>query len=118
MDKLSYIEKIKASTLSDEAKQQIVTMLENNELNTDTKEIIKDIIQKDIDNTIVELTDEDAAEVRAADEQLAQDLATVESDLNTDMAFVEAEMNDIATMTSDLDKATDEAEIDAIKASI
>ena len=118
MDKNTFIEKIKASSVSEERKQKIIALLETNEFNFETKQLVKDILQEDIDADAVEMTPEDLAEAKTAEQQLVNDLAEVEKDLNEDMTFVQSEMNDLDGMVSDMDKTTDQAQIEAITADI
>ena len=119
MTKQDYIEKIKQSQLSDEAKQQVLALLESGELSFDVREKIKDIIQADIDADMEGVLDEeDDSEIKEATKELETDLAKIEEELNADMAFVEEELGKVEKMTQDLDKAMDEKEIEDIKAGI
>lgn len=118
MDKKTYIEKIKSSSLSDESKQKIVSLLESGQYSFEMKEQIKDLIQRDIDSGAVEMTDEDRAEIKAAEDQLEQDLTTIKKDLDEDMSFVENEMNNLATTVSEVNKIVDEVKIESLSADI
>ncbi len=119
MNKQEFIEKIKASSLSDENKQKILSLLSEKELDFETKEQIKELIQMDIEaSTKDHLAEEDHQEIASATEEMSQELSGIEKDLTEDMQFVENEMNDLVTMVSDLDKIADQMSIDQIKASI
>ncbi len=118
MNKQEYSEKIQHSGLSAESKQKIADLLNGTELTFDVKEMIKDIIQADIDADTIALGAEDAAAARALDEQLTVDLAAVEHDLAEDIALVETEMAELEGMASEMDKAVDEQKIEALKADI
>ncbi|MES2930487.1 MAG: hypothetical protein V4665_01755 [Patescibacteria group bacterium] len=119
MNKQEFIEKIKASSLSEESKGKIISLLSEKELNFETKEEIKDIIQTDIEASTQGITTaEDDQEIATVTTQLSDELSTLEKDLTQDMEVVENEMKDLATMASDLDKIADHAEIDQIKNSI
>jgi hypothetical protein len=119
MTKQDYIEKIKQSELSDEAKQQVLTLLESGELSFDSREKIKDIIQADIDADMEGVLDgEDDSEIKEATKELEKGLTEIEDQLNEDMTFVEEELGKVEKMTQDLDKAMDEKEIEDIKAGI
>lgn len=114
-----YIEKIKESSIADDRKQQIVSLLEQNEFSFDIREQVKDIIQADIDASMEGILDgEDDSEVQAMNQQLEKDLAKVESTLNEDMAFVESQMDDIEKHTQALDKAMDEKDIEDLRTDI
>ncbi|MFZ4500351.1 MAG: hypothetical protein ACOYMZ_02495 [Minisyncoccia bacterium] len=118
MDKQAYNEKIQQSGLSAESNQKIADLLNSSELTFDVKEMIKDIIQADIESDPVALDAEDIAAARALDEELVAGLAAVEHDLAQDMAVVETELADLEGMTSEMDKAVDEQKIEALKADI
>lgn len=119
MNKQELIEKIKLSPLSDERRQKILSLLEQNDLTFDIKEQIKDIIQEDIDSdTSVQFSAEDKKEIDAATAQAAKELDGVEMELGKDMDFVEKEMNNLETIVADLDKTVDQDQVEAIRADI
>jgi len=119
MNKLELIERIKASQISENRKQEILGLLVNNDLNQDVKDQIKDIIQADIDSdTSIPLTPEDKTKIEAITAQTSQELSAVEEGLNQDMKFVEKELTDLEDLVNNLDKLADEADIDSIRKTI
>lgn len=118
MNKETFIQNLQASPVSDEHKQAILALIESKGWNVDTIEAIKDIIQTDIESDLDELTDEDKVHMQVAENELISGLDAVEATLAEDLAFVEAEMNDLEKMTKELDKTVDEAEIDTLKKDI
>lgn len=116
MNKQELIDKIKASSIEAARKQQIINLLENNDLTLDIKEQIKTLIQEDIDSDLsVPFTPEDYSAMNAATEQMSNEIANVENELNKDMEFVENELNDLETFINDTGKVIDEAQIDALR---
>lgn len=119
MNKQELIERIKASRIGEARKKQILSLLEQNDLNFDIKEQIKTLIQEDIDaDTSVPFTAEDRKAIDAVTEKTAKDLSAVEETLNGDMKFVENELNDLETIVHDLDKVVDQVQMDSIRADI
>jgi len=119
MNKQEFIEKIKSSHLSDDNKNKIIALLSDNELSFEIKEQVKDIIQDDINEASKGLlTEDDQTEIDAATEEMSQESAKLQKELEEDMQFVEKEMDNLVTMAGDLDKVADKIEIDKIKSSI
>lgn len=118
MNKETFLQNLQSSPISAEHKQQILDIIEKNDWNVDTIELIKDIIQADIESDVVTLLPEDQAAVAAANEALNSSLTAIEQTLNEDMAYVETEMKDLETMTKDLDKGMDQAQMDTLKEDI
>lgn len=118
MNKETFLQNLQFSALSSEHKQQILDIIEKNDWNVDTIELIKDIIQTDIESDMEALLPEDQVAADRATEELNTNLSAIEQSLAADMAFVEGEIHDLETMTKDLDKNVDEAHIDALKEDI
>lgn len=118
MNKETFLQSLQSSPISAERKQQILDILEKNDWNVDTVELIKDIIQTDIESDMDTLLPEDQAEAAKATEELNANLTSIEQTLSEDMTYIEREMNDLETMTKDLDKAVDQADIEALQEDI
>ncbi len=120
MNKQDYITKIKASALSEDKKNMILALLEKNDLDFTTKELIKDILQDEVDGVFsaAGISIADDPDAHAAASTFSDDLNKIQADLENDMAFVEAEMGDLETMAIDLDKSFDQSKIDSIKAEL
>ena len=119
MNKQELIEKIKASHIGDVRKQQILNLLENNDLNQEIKNQVKDLIQADIDSdTSIPFTAEDRVAIDAITAQTNKDLSEVEETLTSDMKFVEKELADLETLVNDMDKVADQAQTESIRATI
>ncbi|MBP6904940.1 hypothetical protein KAZ66_04430 [Candidatus Woesebacteria bacterium] len=118
MNKETFLQKLELSSISGAHKQEITLLIENNTWNVDTIELIKDIIQKDIESDEVLFTVEDQDAIKMAEEELVKGLDSVEQTLKEDMAYVETEMNDIENLAKELDKGIDQAEMDTLKEDI
>ncbi len=118
MNKQDYIAKIKASSISDEKKNRIIAILEKNELDFNTKEEIKDILQEEIDTIASDIAGEDDSEISSETEAFSGDVAKIQAGLEEDMAYVEKEMDDLEGMAKDVDKAFEQSQIDTLKAQL
>lgn len=105
--------------MNEERKQKIFALLADHDLDSETSEQIKDIIQEDIDSDeSVPMTADDQKEIDSATEELSRDLTKIEKDLDEDMAFVDKEMNDLETTVKDLGESVDKAKIASIKSTM
>lgn len=119
MNQQEFIDQVQASPLSDSTKKEILSLIESQGFNFDTREEIKDIIQSEIDADFADVLEpEDMSEVETKTAELSQDLKQIENDLDTNMKFVESQLSGLTTMIQDLDKVQEEMQIDAIKAKI
>ena len=120
MNTQAFIEKIKGSEISDERKEKIITLLnEDPQFSFETQEQVKDLIREDILNDMKDvLSDEDKAQIDAATADLVSELNSVEGELSEDIAMVDLEMANLDKVIQDLNKALDEKEIADIKANI
>ncbi len=118
MDKNTFIEKIKSSTLNEDRKQKILTLLENNDLDTETQQQINDIIQGQIEEIDIDLTPEDMVKLKEAENKLEEGLTATERELNEDMQFVENELEDLAKIVQEVEVISDEVQIEALSTQI
>lgn len=118
MNKDTFLQNLETSPISNQRKQEIRDIVEKDGWNDDTIELIKDIIQADIESDMGTLPPEDQVAATKATQELSASLATIEQTVAQDMAFVEGEMNDLESMTKDLEKTVDETQIDTLKEDI
>ncbi len=114
-----YITKIEESDLDPKLKTTLITLLEKDGLTIETRENISGLLQKEIDDFFAsENIVLNPDEMHEANTKLDRDLAQIESDLKEDMAFIEEEMSNLETVVKKLDKAAEDAQIDALKEEI
>ncbi len=118
MNKDTFLQNLETSPISNQRKQEIRDIVEKDGWNDDTIELIKDIIQADIESDMGTLPPEDQVAATKATQELSASLATIEQTVAQDMAFVEGEMNDLESMTKDIEKTVDETQIDTLKEDI
>lgn len=118
MDKNTFIKKIKSSTLDEQRKQKILTLLENSDFNTETQQQINDIIQEQIEEIDIELTQEDMNALKEAENELEEGLVVIEKELSEDMQFIEDELEDLAKIVQEVEVISDEVQIEALSTQI
>jgi hypothetical protein len=109
------------SDYSDETKAMISKILaDKTEVTPGLVSEIKDILQKELDSDFNELGVDvtNDPEAQKIEQEYIEELNEIEKDLNNDMSFVEKELNDLEEIRKQVDKVSDEIEVDKIRQSI
>jgi predicted transcriptional regulator len=119
MNKQDLLIKIQNSAISDERKNQIAVLINNNELNPSIIDQIKDIIQMDIDENMTDiLSDDQKKEIMDIENEESAGIKTVVEEIAKDLQFVEDEMTYLDTTLTSLDPAVDQMNIDSLKSDL
>lgn len=111
---------IAEATLSPEREARVKALITHlpaeAEVDAETIEDIKDIIQEELEDGMADiLTPEDTAEIAALEQTMLNEIKEIEKDVNTDVAFVESELEELEKMAEELSPAIDQANVDRVK---
>jgi hypothetical protein len=113
METTNLLQQIKDSELSAETKAKILAILGNKtELTLEEHAQIMDLIQADIDADFKKMgVSDESPELDKLRVDLDKNLAGVESELDSEMKFIESELKDLDDMRKNIAKIEDDAEI-------
>jgi predicted RecB family endonuclease len=119
MNKEELIKKIQDLTISDVRKEQVMGIIHAGELNGDSMDQIKSIIQEDIDESVSELLSEDQKkEISDVEKEGNDEIKAIATEVVEDVKFVEEQMADLTNMVNSLTPTLDEIQVDAVKAGL
>lgn len=119
MNKQDLITKIQNSNISDDRKNQIIELVNNNELDSLVIDQVKDIIQDDIDENMSDiLSDDQKKQVLDIENEENEGIKTVAEDIAKDLQFVEDEMGDLDRTLNSLGPVVEEINIETVKADL
>lgn len=119
MNKQDLINKINTSSITEERKAAIMTLINDSELNIEIIDQIKDIIQDDIDEGVTDiLSDDQKKQIQDIENEGSDAIKQIATDIVNDLNFVENEMNDLDQALNTLTPVLDQIAVDEIKTNL
>ena len=111
-----YTQTIQESSINDSLKKEIITLLESAEDLETIKDQIAILLQKDIEEMLIEEVDEEGkAEMAALDEKMGVELKEIETEIEAGLAEVESEFAEIEKLSNELNAAEEQVHIAELK---
>lgn len=119
MNKQDLINKINESAISDFRKLEILKLINDNELDDDTMDQIKGVIQEDIDENVNEmLSDDQKKQIVDLETTANTEIKTIATEMTEDMKYVEVEMADLDGMLNTLNSTVESMSVDKVKSDL
>ncbi len=119
MNKQDLISKINASTILEARKEEILSLIENNDLDADIIDQVKSIMQEDIDENISQiLSDDQKKEIEDIENEANDEIKAIATEVAEDVRFAEDQMNDLEIMVNSLAPTLEEIHIDTVRADL
>lgn len=111
-----YTQTIQDSSIGESTKKEIITLLESADDIESVKDQVSVLLQKDIEEMLLEEADDEGkAEIAALDEKMGAELKEIETEIEAGVAEVEAEFAEIEQLSNELHATEQQVQIVELK---